>query len=186
MIQVRKPMFWERPFMAEQNAMNAFVQKTVGLPGLLQIAIYPFVVLVSVLHIPIVLTYFLLSVIVDRIVPVQVPKLSRAELGSMSRELHDKWTTRYSHLRQSNPLELADAIALPVIDALRAAIDGLSDDNCDCARLQQIATALIDLPAINSPDGHTLGLCIREFAETQTKLSEDKLTSEQRDEAEPD
>jgi hypothetical protein len=168
MIPIRKPMRWEQPFVAEQNAMNAFVQKTARLPGMVQIAIYPFAVAISVLHIPFALMHVLLSLIADRIAPREIPSLSRDELVSFSSELHEKWTTRYSNLRQSNPTEIADAIALPVIDALRDAKDGLSDDNCSVSRLQQIATTLLNLPEVNSPDGHLLGLCIRKFAETLT------------------
>ncbi len=168
MIPIHEHANWERPFLAVQGAVDRFVYQTGRLPGHVQLALFPFAFAISMLHIPFALTHFFLLAIADRFTTRELPTLTRDQLAAWSRETHTKWVARHENLRQCNPPETADAMALPVIAALRCAVHSLHDDKCELLRMNQIATQLIALPFATSPDAHTIGLCIRRYAQSDT------------------
>ncbi len=148
--------------------MDRFVDKTNRLPGVVQLAIDPLALAISILHMPFALTRWMISEIVNWINPRALPTLTRDELVEWSRQTHSKWLTRHDGLRQCNPIDVADGIALPVIAALKDAIDGLEDDKSDHECLNRLANKLIALPLTTAPDAHTIGLCIQRHTQSDT------------------
>ena len=168
MIPVRENALWERPFAAAQAATDRFMTETGRLPGAVQLAMYPLAVIVATLHLPIALTHFLLSLALDRFNSCELPNLTRVELVAQMREAHQSWTMRHASLRKCNPIDVADNIALPVIVALRDAIDALDRDDVDRDRVRRAAAQLRALPSATVPDVKAIGLCLEQWTASKT------------------
>ena len=138
-----------------------FVDRTERLPGVVQLAIWPVAFAVSILHLPFALTYLVISLIVDRIYPQELPVLSGKELLEWTREVHARWIRRHEGMCECNPKDVADGIALPIIDVLQEAIDRLDGHEFDRERVNEVADRLIKLPVGTAPDAHSIGLCIQ-------------------------
>lgn len=161
MIPAHKPPNWERPFLVAQNAMDRFVEHTARLPGMFQLATWPLAFAVSLLHLPFALTHLMISLIVDWIHPRELPVLTRKELLEWTREVHAKWVVRHEGMRECNPADVADSIALPIITVLQDTIAGLDDEQFDRVRVNRLADQLIELPTRTAPEAHSIGLCIQ-------------------------
>lgn len=168
MIPTRDVAAWEQPFCVLQRATDRFVTWSGRLPGIVQLGLYPFALAVSLLHVPFALTHLLISAIINRISSPELPTLTREELCELARTTRAKWVSRHKSLRECNPADAADDIALPVVTALAKAIDALDGHTVNRDRLNQLASQLIDLPATTAPDAHMIGLCIRRHAESDT------------------
>jgi hypothetical protein len=152
---------WERPFLAVQCTRDHLVTWYGELPGIVQLGLYPCALAGSLLHLPFVLSHLLISEVINKIAPPELPVLTREELCEWARTTRVKWVARHESLRQCNPADVADGIALPVITALEKAIDGLDGHDVNPKRLNQLASQLIALPAATAPDVQAIGLCIQ-------------------------
>jgi hypothetical protein len=168
MIPDRENALWERPFAVAQAAMDRFMTETGRLPGAVQLAIYPLAVIVATLHLPIALIHFLLSLALDRFNSCELPNPTRVELIAWMREAHKSWTMRHESLRKCNPVDVADNIALPVIVALRDAIDAIDRDDIDPDRVRRAAAQLRTLPSATAPDAKAIGLCLEQWTASET------------------
>lgn len=156
-----EPASWERPFLLAQDAMDWFVGQMAWLPGVVQLALWPLAFAVSLLHLPFALTRLIISLIVDWIYPRELPVLTREELLEWTREVHARWVVRHEGMRECNPADVADSIALPIIAALQDAIAGLDDNQFDRVHVNRLADQLIELPMRTAPEAHSIGLCIQ-------------------------
>jgi hypothetical protein len=162
MISIHDTPAWERPFVTLQHVMDRFVAWTGRLPGIVQLVLYPLALALSLLHIPFALTHLLVFAVVNRIYPRKLPILTRDELREWALTASETWAARHATLGAQNPSDVADDIALPVVDALRDAADALDTDKANYDDLKRLADRLVDLHLRTAPDAHTLGLCIRQ------------------------
>lgn len=97
-----------------------------------------------------------------------MPTLTREELCEWTRNTHAKWVARHKSLRECNPADVADDIALPVLSELETAIDALDRHDVDRDRVNRLVSELIDLPSMTAPDAHAIGLCMQRHAVSDT------------------
>ena len=71
---------WERPFLTSQRTIDRFVSWIDRLPGIIQLGLYPLVLVVSLLHVPFALTHAVISAIINRITSTELPELTREAL----------------------------------------------------------------------------------------------------------